>query len=100
GKLRPGYTVDLTIVTKPMREVVVLPYEAVVEHEGEQTVFVVEQEKAVMRRVEVRPANELYLEVIGGAKAGERVVLDPPSKLEDGSGIKDMSKRSTRERPQ
>jgi len=100
GKLRPGYTVDLTIVTKPMREVVVLPYEAVVEHEGEQTVFVVEQEKAVMRRVEVRPANELYLEVIGGAKAGERVVLDPPSKLEDGSGIKDMSERSTRERPQ
>ncbi|MDQ7791080.1 MAG: efflux RND transporter periplasmic adaptor subunit [Clostridia bacterium] len=98
--LRPGYTVDLTIVTNPLREVTVVPYEAVVEREGEKVVFVADQGKAVLRRVEVRPANELYLEVVSGLEVGERVVLSPPEKLEDGSKIKDIRNTPARERGQ
>lgn len=87
-RLRPGYSVDLEIVTVAMREVTAVPYEAVVEREGGAWVFVVEGDRAVRRAVEVRRGNELYEEVVSGLREGEKVVVAPPDQLKDGDRVR------------
>lgn len=86
--LRPGYSVDLEIVTVAMREVTAVPYEAVVERDGGTWVFVVEGDRAVRRAVEVRRGNELYEEVVSGLRDGEKVVVAPPDQLKDGDRVR------------
>lgn len=87
-RLRPGYSVDLEIVTVEMRDVLAVPYEAVVEREGGTWVFAVTGDRAELRAVEVRRGNELYEEVVSGLREGERVLIAPPEHLKDGDRVR------------
>jgi|GEM_PF-241592 HlyD family secretion protein len=86
--LRPGYSVDLEIVTVEMRDVLAVPYEAVVELDDGTWVFVVEGDRVKRREVQVRRGNELYEEVVSGLAEGEMVVIGPPDHLQDGDRVR------------
>lgn len=61
---------------------------AVVTRNGRQVVFMVRNDQAVETPVTLGQRLGDVVEVTGGVKAGERVVLTPPAKLKDGSPIK------------
>jgi len=90
--LRPGYTVDLTITTKESKRATVVPYEAVIEKDKEQAVFVVKEGRARYTLVKTGPGNELYLEVKQGVKKGEKVIINPPKNLRQGQTVKEKEK--------
>ncbi|MBO8129771.1 MAG: efflux RND transporter periplasmic adaptor subunit [Peptococcaceae bacterium] len=87
-KLRPGYTTDLNIIAVEPKEVLVVPYEAVIDRNGEKFVFAVKDGKAVLRKIATGISNELYISVTGGLSEGEQVIISPPDKLEDGKTVK------------
>lgn len=89
GRLKPGYTVDITITTASKANGLVVPYEAVLEKDKVKEVFVAEKGKARKRRVETGIGNELYLTVEKGLKPGDKVIVSPPDKLKDGSAVKE-----------
>ena len=64
-----------------------LPAAALVKRDNSQSVFVVEQDRA--NEVKVRTGERLgdLVEVIEGVKAGDKVVVNPPKKLKNGSKI-------------
>jgi HlyD family secretion protein len=88
-KLKPGYTVDLTITTASKNKALVIPYEAVTEKNKRKEVFVVDKGRAVKKPVTTGMGNELYLTVEKGLKAGDKVVVNPPDKLKDGAAVKE-----------
>ena len=85
--LRPGYTVDLTINTVDMENTLVVPYEAVVEKDGQGIVYVVENGTANERKVETGLDTELYTEIKSGLKEGETVIVNPGDFITDGAKV-------------
>ncbi len=76
----------------PKRTGALVPAAAIVERGGKSVVYVVEGdgEKADVRAAAVTTGRTLGddVEVLGGLTGGERVVLDPPEKLEDGARVR------------
>lgn len=85
--LRTGYTVDLTITTVDIEKALVVPYEAVVEKEGKNKVYVVENGIAKEKTVEIGLNVELYTEIKSGLKEGDTVVVSPGDVLTDGAKV-------------
>jgi RND family efflux transporter MFP subunit len=67
---------------------VLVPPQAVAQRDGKSVVFVVEGGKAQQRPVTPAAQDVGALKLLPeGVKAGERVVLSPPSSLQDGAGV-------------
>lgn len=89
AKLKPGYSVDLTITTASKSKALVIPYEAVVEKNKQKEVYVVVKGKAEKRPVRTGMGNELYVTVEKGLNRGDKVVVNPPDKLKAGAAVKE-----------
>ena len=89
--LRTGYTVDLTITTVDREKALVVPYEAVVEKDGNSLVYVVEKDTARERKVETALDTELYTEIKSGLKEGETVIVSPGDNIKDGARVSTLN---------
>lgn len=61
---------------------------ALADRNGSTYVFIVVQNKAELRKVRTGAKMGDMTEIISGAAAGDKIVLDPPEKLKDNSRIK------------
>lgn len=81
--LRPGMSCRAEIYTESSENALAVPlqavlYEAAEEGEDEQPyLFVVEDGKAVKRKVKTGLSSDSHLEIVEGVEAGERVVIGP-----------------------
>jgi HlyD family secretion protein len=89
--LRSGYTVDLTITAVDRERALVVPYEAVVEIDGVKKVFVVENQVAVLREVNIGVDSALSTEKLTGLAEGDTVVVSPGEELIDGRRVKEVT---------
>ncbi|MEN6326139.1 MAG: efflux RND transporter periplasmic adaptor subunit [Syntrophomonas sp.] len=90
GDLKIGYTVDLTISLRKENKVLAIPVEAIMERDGKKFVFIVQNGVAQERQVKTRMGNELKDIIASGLKAGDKVVLNPPSNLKTGRKVMSM----------
>jgi HlyD family secretion protein len=91
--LRPGMSVRAEINTAVHPNALVVPIQAVVERDIKDqkagttdeadVVYVVENGKAVQRKVETGISDETRVEVVAGVKTGEKVVTGPYRSLRD-----------------
>ncbi|MHB8917460.1 MAG: efflux RND transporter periplasmic adaptor subunit, partial [Desulfocucumaceae bacterium] len=89
--LRPGYTVDVAIVTAEKKMALVVPYEAVVEKEDNRKyVFVLEDKKARLREIKAGLNTELHTQVLSGLQEGDRVIVSPGEQVKDGVEVKEV----------
>jgi RND family efflux transporter MFP subunit len=65
---------------------------ALVSHGSNATVFVVEGNRVIEKRITVGEELGDMIEILEGVKAGERVVVKPPNRLRSGSRIKTAEK--------
>lgn len=70
---------------KGERPAVRLPAAALVERGQLSGAFVVQEERARLRWLRVGPLADGFYEVLGGLEPGERVVVEPPAGLRDGT---------------
>jgi RND family efflux transporter MFP subunit len=66
---------------------IVVPSAAVARSDGQTFVFVVREGRAGRRQVRVAASDGGQTRVLDGIEAGERVVLDPPPELADGTEV-------------
>ncbi|MEG6616186.1 efflux RND transporter periplasmic adaptor subunit [Peptococcaceae bacterium 1198_IL3148] len=85
--LKPGYTVDLKIITMPNKEFLTVPFEAIISKNGQTIVYTVEDGIAKEKKIKTEPGNELFDIVVSGLKVGETVILNPPPQLKDGQPV-------------
>jgi RND family efflux transporter MFP subunit len=61
---------------------------AIIDRGGRKTVFLIQEKRTVETPVTIGNQFGEMVEVLGGVKAGDRVVSNPPKRLKDGSRIK------------
>jgi HlyD family secretion protein len=86
--LGDGFRVEIRATVWESSDVLTVPSSALFQRGGSWTVFVVENERARMRRVEIGHRTGASVEITGGLKSGEKVVLFPSDKVDDGSKVR------------
>lgn len=89
-ELKVGYEVTARIITAFKNDVVYVPKSAVFEMENEEYVFVVENHRAALRKVETGIEGEDVVEIKSGLSEGETIILYPDDDIEEGITIKKL----------
>jgi RND family efflux transporter MFP subunit len=76
GEIKPGMHADVEIAADIYKDRLLVPQEAVLVRGGRKLVFVVEEDLAKWRYIEVGLENEDYAEVLDGVKEGEMVIIE------------------------
>ena len=82
--LGDGFRVEVRVVAWESDNVLQVPTSALFRDEQGWATFVMENGKAVRRRLEVGPQNDKAAVVLSGLKAGERVITHPSADITDG----------------
>ncbi|MGE5328973.1 MAG: efflux RND transporter periplasmic adaptor subunit [Deltaproteobacteria bacterium] len=85
--LKPGYTVDIKIITQNKKEVLIVPESAVFDYQGTSCVLAVENGKAVIRRIKTGIENDKFIEIIEGLKEGESILVKPDNTVKEGMKV-------------
>lgn len=86
--LRPGYDLDIKIITESKENVLLVPENSLFNIDGKDFIFVNENNKARLREVEKGIESQRQVEVVKGLKEGEMVLISPNEKVEEGISIK------------
>lgn len=86
--LKIGMSGSANLVVAEKQGVPVVPIEAIVERKGKKYVFKVVNGKARLTEISVGITTDANAEILGGIKAGDRVVVKGTEKLRDGQGVK------------
>lgn len=85
GQIKPGFNVNLKVILAQKDQALLIPYEALVQENNRDVVYVVGQDAVVSKKeIEIGLSNELYFEVLSGLKVGDKVVLNPDEQIQDG----------------
>ncbi|NLD49544.1 MAG: efflux RND transporter periplasmic adaptor subunit [Clostridiaceae bacterium] len=85
--LKPGYSVDVDIITEERKSVMYVPVKTVFTFEDKDSVFVVRKGKAILQSVVTGIDNEDYIEIQEGLSEGDVVIVDPGSTLKPGASV-------------
>ncbi len=84
--LKPGFQLIMEIETEK-KKALVLPMDALVEDGDESFVYVVENNKAKKREVELGITSGQQLEIVKGLTKKDKVILQPSDELENGAEV-------------
>jgi HlyD family secretion protein len=82
--LRPGTSVDVSIITAESKDALAIPERAAFRRQGQWHVFVVEDGRARLRPITVGLRNDDWAEVLDGLTPETTIVAHPKNELEDG----------------
>ncbi len=78
--VKPGMTAAVNILTRELKDVLIIPNRAVRFVDGDRVVYILQDGKPVMVKVRLGSSDDVYSEVIGGElKEGDAVILNPPA---------------------
>ncbi len=75
-ELKPGMTAEARILVGELKNVLVVPIQAVAEYKGDFYAFVEDPGGIKLRKIKVGDNNEKLVEILEGLKEGESVALD------------------------
>jgi membrane fusion protein (multidrug efflux system) len=87
-RLKPGMFARINIVYERREDALQLPRTAIIDADGQQSVFIVVGGKAEQRRIETGLANSGWIEVVKGLEGNERVVVIGQAGLKGGTAVK------------
>ena len=87
-RLKPGMFARVNIVYERRPDALQLPRTAIIDSDGQQSVYVIDDGKAQQRVIETGLANGGWIEVVGGLEGGERVVTVGQAGLKSGTPVR------------
>ncbi len=95
-ELLPGMFARIKLELGAVEKAVLIPEKALVITPTEkQVVFVVEENKAKLRKVVIGLEQDHKVQIISGVKSGEKVVIAGNERLKDGVSVKVVEKKET-----
>ena len=85
--LGDGFRVEASIVLWEEADVLQVPASAVFRHDDGWAVFMLENDRAVLRSIEIGRQNGLHAQVLNGLERGDRIVVHASDKVSDGAKI-------------
>ena len=90
--LKPGYSLDVKIITDVKDNIVKVPDTAVFDFQGMSKVFIVENGKATLRTVKKGIESDNFVEIVEGLKDGDTILVKPDNSIKEGVKIKPVGK--------
>lgn len=87
SKIKAGMFGEIEITTQSKQGIINIPSEAVVVKEGAQSIFIVKEGRAVLRKVKTGLDNGQRIEIIEGLNENEEVVIKGQEFLDDKSKV-------------
>lgn len=87
GGLKPGFTVNIEIVTASKDGVLAVPQEALFQEGNKNYVFRVEANRLHKVEVKMGIGDDTHQEITAGLKSGDMVVLNPSNQLTEGMSV-------------
>ncbi len=87
-RLKPGMFARLRLMVGEHKDVALIMREAIIEEDSQRYVFVVEDNRAYKRKVELGLASEGKYELLSGLRPGEKAIVMGPADLKDGDLVK------------
>ena len=87
-RLKPGMFARVNIVYERRADALQLPRNAILDADGEQSIFVVVNARAEQRHIRTGLVNNGWVEVVEGLKGDERVVVVGQGGLKSGTAVK------------
>lgn len=88
GALKPGYTVDIKIITADKKQALTVPDSSVFDYRGDNCVLTVEHGKTIIRPIKTGLENDDSIEVLEGLKEGDSIVVKPDNTIKEGMRVK------------
>ncbi|MDD4343411.1 MAG: efflux RND transporter periplasmic adaptor subunit [Eubacteriales bacterium] len=82
--IKPGYVLDLKIITESKENVIFIPENSIFQINDEDYVFIVENDKANLRKITKGIESKRNIEILEGISEGELIITAPSSDLEEG----------------
>ena len=93
GALKPGYTVDIRVITAVKKEVLTVSDGSVFDYKGNTCVLTVENGKTVLKHIKTGLENDQLIEVLEGLKGGEKILVKLDNTIKEGMKVRaDQSK--------
>jgi membrane fusion protein (multidrug efflux system) len=86
--MRPGFLARVTFALNAREDVLLIPAGAIVTGAGSESVFVLDENRALRRSVTTGLTSEGRIEVVAGLEEGERVVTAGNNMLRDGMEVR------------
>jgi len=86
--IKPGMFAKIKLNTDVRKNVIAVKSEAVVQEDNKMVVYVVEDNKAVEKEVEIGLDTGTYIEIVKGLNKGENIVVKGQNYVENGSVVK------------
>ncbi|WP_240618374.1 efflux RND transporter periplasmic adaptor subunit [Halomonas heilongjiangensis] len=83
-----GFRVELEFLVWQADDVLQIPTSALFRHQGEWAVFVIEQGRARMRRVETGRRSGLDTQLLEGLQEGDRIITHPGQRVTEGARVR------------
>ncbi|WP_287190521.1 efflux RND transporter periplasmic adaptor subunit [Syntrophothermus sp.] len=87
SRLKPGFKLDLAIITAKKENVSAIPVSAVLEDGTKHQVLVVDKGKVALKTVETGITDGEYVEIVKGLSPADKVILEP-DKIKSGQRVK------------
>jgi RND family efflux transporter MFP subunit len=88
GRFKPGMFATVKFATEAKAGVLLIPADALVDRDGEQVVYVVENGVAAERAVQTGLTNGHEVEITKGLSQGDQVVVSGQTQLAEGIAVK------------
>ncbi len=86
--VKPGMTSAVTITTKQLEDVLLIPNRAVRLVDGKRVVYILQNGQITPVNIELGATSDLNTEIIGGdLKVGDLLILNPPAVFSSNSGM-------------
>ena len=86
--LKSGMFAQVKLTTDSKSDVITVPTDAIVYHNGEYVAYVVENDKAIEKTVTTGMDNGQEIEVVSGLSPGDILIIEGQSYVNDGSTVK------------
>jgi HlyD family secretion protein len=90
--LGDGFRVEVRVVVWDSKDALQVPTSALFRDEQGWATYVMENGKAVRRRLEVGPQNDQAAAILSGLKEGEKVIVHPSGDIKDGAAVEEREK--------
>ena len=91
-QLRSGMFASLSVLVDEKQHTLLVPVDAVTEVDGQSAVYVVKDNIAQLRPVEVGLSNDGQIEILSGVEEGEMVVTAGQGSLTDGAKVETVNR--------
>ena len=91
GAVRPGAFIRVAIRTDTHSDALLIPKKAVLEEDGENYVYLADGKAAKRAKINVGYESDTQVEILGGLKGGEKVVVAGQGALKEGTKIQPQS---------